>query len=81
MKYLNPNPRFRPEPPYSGPISLLVTVTPDEDQLPIGTVLSVAQLARMASRGERLMEAQLRMAAAFDCGNFRVEVIREDPEE
>jgi hypothetical protein len=80
MNFLNPNPRFKPEPPYNGPISLLVVVTPDEDQLPVGTLLTVAQLAKMADRAERLMEAQLRLASAFDCGNFRVEVIHDDPE-
>jgi hypothetical protein len=80
MNPLNSNPRFKPEPPYNGPISLLVVVTPDEQQLPVGTLLTIGQLARLAGRAERLLEAQLRLASAFDCGNFRVEIIHDDPE-
>jgi hypothetical protein len=62
------------------PISLLVTATPDPKVLPVGSVLSVRQLAALFEDAEKIENA-ISTASSLECGALRVEVIHDDPDQ
>ena len=66
--------------PYNGPISLLVTESPDESMLPIGTLLSVSEAAELTQVDPQLMAMHVREFGAIDAGRLRIEIIHDEPD-
>jgi hypothetical protein len=63
------------------PVTLLVTVTPNAKALPVGSVLSVKQLAALLEADSEQMEEAISNANSLECGGLRVEVIYDDPDQ